>query len=91
MEERLNFKYLKIVADAGYKSKENYSFIEEKNQIAFIKPALKYEIYYLQKFYTYEELRQAIDEYIVFYNTERLQKNLKGLTPIEYRNQTLAS
>ncbi|WP_139357407.1 IS3 family transposase, partial [Clostridium beijerinckii] len=27
----------------------------------------------------------------VFYNTKRLQKNLKGLTPIEYRNQTLVS
>ncbi|WP_139357396.1 IS3 family transposase, partial [Clostridium beijerinckii] len=24
-------------------------------------------------------------------NTKRLQKNLKGLTPIEYRNQTLVS
>ncbi|WP_419762037.1 IS3 family transposase [Clostridium beijerinckii] len=32
-----------------------------------------------------------MDEYIVFYNTKRLQKNLKGLTPIEYRNQTLVS
>ena len=52
---------------------------------------LKCEMYYLQKFYTYEELRQAIDEYIVFYNTKRLQKNLNGLTPIEYRNQTLVS
>lgn len=52
---------------------------------------LKCEMYYLHKFYTYEELKQAIDEYIVFYNTKRLQKNLKGLTPIEYRNQTLAS
>ncbi|MBC2438828.1 IS3 family transposase [Clostridium saccharobutylicum] len=45
----------------------------------------------MQKFYTYEELIQAIDYYIVFYNTKRLQKNLKGLTPIEYRKQTLAS
>ncbi|WP_455577599.1 IS3 family transposase [Anaerosinus sp.] len=26
-----------------------------------------------------------------FYNTKRLQKNLKGLTPIEYRNQTLVA
>ena len=43
-----------------------------------------------QKFYTFEELKQAIDEYIDFYNTKRLQKKLKGLTPIEYRNQTLA-
>ena len=43
MKENLNFKYLKIVADAGYESEENYSFIEENNQIAFIKPA-NYEI-----------------------------------------------
>ncbi|MDT2528222.1 transposase [Lactococcus petauri] len=49
MEERLNFKYLKIVADAGYESEENYSFIEENNQIAFIKPA-NYEISKTRKF-----------------------------------------
>lgn len=50
---------------------------------------LKCEMYYLEKFHTYEQLKQSIDEYIDFYNTRRLQKNLKGLTPIEYRNQTL--
>jgi len=50
---------------------------------------IKSEMYYLQKFHTYEELKQAIDEYMEFYNFRRLQKNLKGLTPIEYRNQTL--
>lgn len=43
MEEKSKFKYLKIVADAGYESEENYSFIEENNQISFIKPA-NYEI-----------------------------------------------
>jgi transposase InsO family protein len=52
---------------------------------------IKSEMYYLQKFHTYEELKQAIDEYMTFYNMRRLQKNLKGLTPIEYRNQTLAA
>ena len=36
MKENLNFKYLKIVDDAGYESEENYSFIEENNQISFI-------------------------------------------------------
>lgn len=50
---------------------------------------LKSEMYYLQKFHSFEDLNQAIDEYIDFYNTRRLQKNLKGLTPMEYRNQTL--
>ena len=52
MEERLNFKYLKIVADAGYESEENYSFIEENKQIAFIKPA-NYEISKTRKFKNY--------------------------------------
>jgi len=50
---------------------------------------IKSEMYYLQKFHTFEELKQAVDEYIKFYNFKRLQKKLKGLTPIEYRNQTL--
>lgn len=49
MEERLNFKYLKIVSDAGYESEENYLFIEENKQIAFIKPA-NYEISKTRKF-----------------------------------------
>jgi putative transposase len=52
---------------------------------------IKSEMYYLQKFHSYEELKQAVDKYIEFYNKRRLQKNLKGLTPIDYRNQALAS
>lgn len=51
---------------------------------------IKSEMYYLQRFHNYEDLKEAIDEYIEFYNTRRLQKNLKGLTPMEYRNQTSA-
>ena len=38
MEEYLAFKYKEIVADAGYESEENYLFIEENEQLAFIKP-----------------------------------------------------
>ncbi|MFU7516367.1 transposase, partial [Clostridium sp. HCS.1] len=52
---------------------------------------LKSEMYYLRKFNTYEELNQAIDEYMEFYNTKRLQKKLKGMAPIEYRSHTLAA
>jgi len=52
---------------------------------------IKSEMYYLQKFHTFEDLKRAVDEYIYFYNTKRLQKNLKGLTPMEYRNQTLVA
>ena len=42
MKENLNFKYLKIVADAGYESEEN-------NQISFIKPS-NYEISKTRKY-----------------------------------------
>lgn len=52
---------------------------------------LKAEMYYLQHFHTFEELQQAIDEYILFYNTRRLQAKLKGLAPLDFRNQTLAA
>jgi len=44
-------------------------------------------MYYLKKFHNFEELKLAIDEYIEFYN----KKRLKGLTPIEYREQTLVA
>ena len=43
MEEHLAFKYKKIVADAGYESEENYLFLDENEQLSFIKPA-NYEI-----------------------------------------------
>jgi transposase InsO family protein/transposase-like protein len=52
---------------------------------------LKSEIYYLRKFNTYLDLEQAIDRYIEFYNTRRLQKKLKGMTPLEYRRHTLVA
>ena len=52
---------------------------------------IKSEMYYLKKFYNFGELKLAIDKYIEFYNKRRLQKRLKGLAPIEYREQTLVA
>jgi len=52
---------------------------------------IKSEMYYIQRFHHFDELQQAIDKYVNFYNTKRLQEKLKGLTPIEYRNQTLVA
>ncbi|MBT2698390.1 IS3 family transposase, partial [Bacillus sp. ISL-40] len=40
---------------------------------------------YLNKYNTFEELKKDIEEYIHFYNHERLQKRLNGLSPLEYR------
>ena len=49
MEKHLSFKYKKIIADAGYESEENYLFLEENNQLSFIKPA-NYEISKTRKY-----------------------------------------
>ena len=51
----------------------------------------KFERYYLKNFYDFNELKLAIDKYIEFYNKRILQKRLKGLAPMEYREQTLVA
>lgn len=45
---------------------------------------IKTEMYYLNKFETYEELEKAIEEYIYFYNYKRYQERLNCMTPMEY-------
>lgn len=39
------------------------------------------------EFKTLEELERAMKEYIEYYNTQRIIVKLKGLTPVQYRNQ----
>lgn len=48
---------------------------------------LKCEKYYLHKYETFEDLSTAIDKYIYFYNHDRYQERLNGLSPIEYRDK----
>ena len=50
---------------------------------------LKTECIYQTKLRTYEEARLLIDDYIHFYNYERIQLKTK-LTPMEFRNQFVA-
>ncbi|HLS60796.1 MAG TPA: IS3 family transposase [Virgibacillus sp.] len=49
---------------------------------------LKQEIYYGEKLMAYEELKQEIEEYIDYYNNERIKTKLAGLSPVQYRTQT---
>lgn len=37
---------------------------------------LKQEIYYGNKFYSYEHLKQTIEDYIKYYNEERIKEKL---------------
>lgn len=50
---------------------------------------LKTECIYRTKLKTYDEARLIIDDYIHFYNNERIQLKTK-LTPMEFRNQFVA-
>lgn len=51
---------------------------------------LKSEMYYLRKFQTFDELKAAIEDYIYFYNYERLQAKLGSRAPYEYHDHLLA-
>ena len=42
-----------------------------------------------KQFDTFEQLEKTIYEYIHYYNHERIQGKLKGLSPVNYRTQSL--
>ena len=51
---------------------------------------IKCEMYYLNKFSTYEALKTAIERYMDYYNNGRYQEKLGCLSPLEYHNQSVA-
>ena len=52
---------------------------------------MKNEMFYGHEyeFKSLDELKEAMEKYIAYYNTERIQVRLKGLTPCEARSQAL--
>ncbi len=50
---------------------------------------LKSECFYGEEFKSIDELEQTVKEYIHYYNHERIKVKLKGLSPVQYRNQSL--
>ncbi len=46
---------------------------------------LKSECFYLSKFKDIDELKEAIEDYIQYYNTRRISLKFNGLSPVEYR------
>ena len=50
---------------------------------------LKSELFYLEKFSSYDELKEALEKYIDYYNNKRIKSKLKGLSPVQYRIQSL--
>lgn len=52
---------------------------------------LKSELYYLKKWQSIEQLKNAIAKYINYYNNERIKLKLKGLSPVQYRTQAFSA
>ena len=52
---------------------------------------MKNELFYGHEyeFESLEQLKKAMEEYITYYNEKRIKVKLKGLTPLQYRNQSL--
>ena len=53
---------------------------------------MKNEMFYGEEatFKTLDDLKTAMEEYIRYYNEERINTKRKGLTPLQYRYQTLS-
>ena len=52
---------------------------------------LKSELLYLQEFKSVEHFKKELIEYLSWYNEKRIKVKLKGLTPLQFRNQSLKS
>lgn len=50
---------------------------------------LKSELLYLREFESLEEFRDELEKYIDYYNNQRIKSKLKGLSPVQYRIQSL--
>ena len=46
---------------------------------------IKSELFYINKFNSIEHLKREIEDYIKYYNKERIKLNLNGMSPIQYR------
>ena len=52
---------------------------------------MKQEMYYGEVYYSYQELKNAIEKYIDYYNKHRIKEKLNWMSPVEYRLSLLAA
>ena len=52
---------------------------------------LKEELFHRVRFISTDALTEALHEYIHWYNTERISTKREGLSPVQYRAQTLTA
>ena len=52
---------------------------------------LKQEMYYGNTYYSFDELKEAIEKYIKYYNEKRIKEKLGWKSPVQYRLNILAA
>ncbi|NLZ73529.1 MAG: IS3 family transposase, partial [Bacteroidales bacterium] len=52
---------------------------------------MKQEMYYGNVYYSFDELKEAIEKYIKYYNEQRIKEKLGWMSPVEYRLSILAA
>ena len=50
---------------------------------------LKVEMYYGEKFKSTQAFIEKLEEYIYYYNNDRISLKLKGMSPVQYRTHSL--
>ena len=51
----------------------------------------KVEMFYGEEFESVEDFIHALDDYIYYYNNDRISLKLKGMSPVQYRTHSQAS
>lgn len=52
---------------------------------------LKQEMYYGEEVVSYEALQKKIEQYMDYYNNERIKQKLAGMSPVKYRTHASQS
>ncbi len=78
-------KIIKFLADEQHLSMSRIGRCIDNGPMEGFCGILKCEIYYLNKFETYEELAEAVVQFIHYYNYQRHQHKLNCHPPITYR------
>ena len=63
---------------------------DEEKQIQNLSQTMA-ELFYLEKFDSIDQLEKAIIDYIDYYNNRRIKLKLNGLSPVQYRIQTVGA
>ncbi|WP_409014359.1 IS3 family transposase [Dyadobacter sp. CY326] len=46
---------------------------------------IKSELFYLKRYDSVQELKTEVNQYISYYNNDRIRFNLNGMSPVQYR------